>query len=248
MWVSLRLNVPPPNQGVLRRAWRNLRMMLVALVAPELTFGFAARHGKIKRVEGDPQSSADENSDARTLPCAESVVDCAEKRQNTEITDPPHRLTVGDRLNAALFGDYRHFDPMVPSTCLPSFWSIPFGEGPRELPLALLGQLICAILFGVVHCWAWNTSFPSVAEMWMWRGGASLIAGFPLLCLLLLRMSNQFAHNSVPRGVLTYLNYGLMALYIIARVVLLVLAFTVVRSLPLPTFADIEWTSIFPHL
>ncbi|KAJ7761218.1 hypothetical protein DFH07DRAFT_918404 [Mycena maculata] len=42
-WVSLRLNVPPPKQGVLARFWRKLRMMLIALIVPELILGFAAR-------------------------------------------------------------------------------------------------------------------------------------------------------------------------------------------------------------
>ncbi|KAJ6573021.1 hypothetical protein DFH09DRAFT_1362189 [Mycena vulgaris] len=42
-WVSVHPNVPPPNQGWLTRLWRRLGMMLVAVVAPELMVGFAAR-------------------------------------------------------------------------------------------------------------------------------------------------------------------------------------------------------------
>ncbi|KAJ7472929.1 hypothetical protein B0H11DRAFT_2430768 [Mycena galericulata] len=42
-WVSVHPNVPPPNQGRLALLWRRLRVMLIAVVAPELMVGFAAR-------------------------------------------------------------------------------------------------------------------------------------------------------------------------------------------------------------
>ncbi|KAJ6565513.1 hypothetical protein DFH09DRAFT_1473573 [Mycena vulgaris] len=42
-WVSVHLNVPPPDQRWLARLWRRLRMMLITIVAPELMVGFAVR-------------------------------------------------------------------------------------------------------------------------------------------------------------------------------------------------------------
>ncbi|KAJ7151291.1 hypothetical protein C8R43DRAFT_1067476 [Mycena crocata] len=42
-WVSVHPNVPPPNQSRLALLWRRLKLMLVAIVAPELMVGFAAR-------------------------------------------------------------------------------------------------------------------------------------------------------------------------------------------------------------
>ncbi|KAJ6533560.1 hypothetical protein B0H19DRAFT_1324296, partial [Mycena capillaripes] len=42
-WVSVHPNVPPPNQSWLALLGRRLRMMLVAIIAPELMVGFAAR-------------------------------------------------------------------------------------------------------------------------------------------------------------------------------------------------------------
>ncbi|KAJ7079006.1 hypothetical protein C8R44DRAFT_754723 [Mycena epipterygia] len=35
-WVSVHPNVPPPNQGRLRLFWRRLKMMFIAVIAPEL--------------------------------------------------------------------------------------------------------------------------------------------------------------------------------------------------------------------
>ncbi|KAF7370006.1 hypothetical protein MSAN_00630600 [Mycena sanguinolenta] len=42
-WVSVHPNVPPPNQSSLQLLWRRLKMMLIAMIAPEIMVGFAAR-------------------------------------------------------------------------------------------------------------------------------------------------------------------------------------------------------------
>ncbi|KAJ7853271.1 hypothetical protein B0H14DRAFT_2758423, partial [Mycena olivaceomarginata] len=363
IWISLRLNVLPSRLGFFARTWRKFRMMLIALIAPELMLGFAARQyvvanwfakiynvsrthgfffamggfvtrdghhpivanaqlrqylkgiGDIKEEdildkskvdslitcaalgqvvwfaaqeaarlhEGLPVSTLETATVAfagvqmatwmlwRQKPCdvSEPVLLDPECRTDAALHDlareiqrleegpcPPnedsdaqtlvdytdsktsyHRLTIGDRLNAVVLGDYRNFDP-TSSTSVPPFWSVPFGEGPEDLPLVLAGQLICAIVFGVVHCLAWNATFPSIIEMWMWRASALYVAGFPVICFFLLRVSNMFGHGSVPREIFAYLNYGLVALYVVARVALLILLFTTLRDLPTRMFID----------
>jgi hypothetical protein len=42
-WVSVHPNVPPPRQSRLALFWRRLKMMLIAVLAPEIMVGFAAR-------------------------------------------------------------------------------------------------------------------------------------------------------------------------------------------------------------
>ncbi|KAJ7574554.1 hypothetical protein C8J56DRAFT_1125071 [Mycena floridula] len=42
-WVSVHPNVPPPGQGFVKRLFRRLAMMLVAIIAPEIVVFFAAR-------------------------------------------------------------------------------------------------------------------------------------------------------------------------------------------------------------
>ncbi|KAF7370049.1 hypothetical protein MSAN_00634900 [Mycena sanguinolenta] len=42
-WVSVHPNVPPPGQSCLQLYWRRLKMMLIAIIAPEIMVGFAAR-------------------------------------------------------------------------------------------------------------------------------------------------------------------------------------------------------------
>ncbi|KAF7370017.1 hypothetical protein MSAN_00631700 [Mycena sanguinolenta] len=41
-WVSVHPNVPPPNQSHLQLFWRRLKMMLIAMIAPEVMVGLAA--------------------------------------------------------------------------------------------------------------------------------------------------------------------------------------------------------------
>ncbi|KAJ7200041.1 hypothetical protein C8J57DRAFT_1631508 [Mycena rebaudengoi] len=48
-WVSVHPNVPPPDQGTLVFLWRRLKMMLMAIIAPELMVGFAARQFFVSR-------------------------------------------------------------------------------------------------------------------------------------------------------------------------------------------------------
>ncbi|KAJ7046350.1 hypothetical protein C8F04DRAFT_884232, partial [Mycena alexandri] len=48
-WVSVHPNVPPPAQSQISLLWRRLRMMLIAVIAPELVVGFAARQFLVSR-------------------------------------------------------------------------------------------------------------------------------------------------------------------------------------------------------
>ncbi|KAJ6552224.1 hypothetical protein DFH09DRAFT_925333, partial [Mycena vulgaris] len=48
-WVSVHPNVPSPGQSWLALLWRRLRLMLVAIIAPELIVGFAARQFFVAR-------------------------------------------------------------------------------------------------------------------------------------------------------------------------------------------------------
>ncbi|KAJ7811857.1 hypothetical protein B0H13DRAFT_2472213 [Mycena leptocephala] len=49
-WVSVHPNVPAPNQSWLALFWRRLKMMLIAVIAPEIMVGFAARQSFAARV------------------------------------------------------------------------------------------------------------------------------------------------------------------------------------------------------
>jgi hypothetical protein len=48
-WVSVHPNVPPPRRNWLALLWCRLKMMLAAVVAPELIVAFAARQFLVAR-------------------------------------------------------------------------------------------------------------------------------------------------------------------------------------------------------
>ncbi|KAJ7151311.1 hypothetical protein C8R43DRAFT_1235942 [Mycena crocata] len=63
-WVSVHPNVPPPNQSWLALFWRRLKMMLIAIIAPELMVGFAARQFFTARsfAKGESRARTDSSS------------------------------------------------------------------------------------------------------------------------------------------------------------------------------------------
>ncbi|KAJ6472556.1 hypothetical protein C8R45DRAFT_835841 [Mycena sanguinolenta] len=69
-WVSVHPNVPPPNQSSLALFWRRFKMMLIAILAPEIMVGFAARqfYGARMLSEGELSHPVSTASNAR---CAE---------------------------------------------------------------------------------------------------------------------------------------------------------------------------------
>ncbi|KAK6977194.1 hypothetical protein R3P38DRAFT_2666838 [Favolaschia claudopus] len=135
-------------------------------------------------------------------------------------------------LNGAVFGNYPDFDPSK-SQAVPEFWSVPSPGGPEHLPLVFALEIIAATAFGAIHCAAWRTGFPSWTESQIWRTSAVFITCFPIICAVLLKASGRYKSDvpsSLRRKVLIYINYGLVALYIVARFSLLVISFTSLRT------------------
>ncbi|KAK7030087.1 hypothetical protein R3P38DRAFT_3394389 [Favolaschia claudopus] len=135
-------------------------------------------------------------------------------------------------LNGAVFGNYPDFKPQE-FQAVPEFWSVPAGGGPKPLPLVFALEIIAATAFGAIHCAAWTTTLPSQIELQIWRTSALFITCFPILCAVLLKASGPYRSDvasSLRRKVLVYINYGLLALYIVARFSLLIVSFTSLRT------------------
>ncbi|KAK6977197.1 hypothetical protein R3P38DRAFT_2666841 [Favolaschia claudopus] len=170
---------------------------------------------------------------------------------NDNVLANPEQLSltnaVGNCLNETVHGDYRHFDPMSVGS-VPLYWCMAFEEGPSYLPLVLLLQIISATVLGAIHCFAWNIIFASSIEMWMWRVSASLTTALPWLCLIFLKISNRYKHNTIPRHIFAHINYGLIALLLLTRVMLLGISLTTLRCMPEPMFINLKWNIVFPHV
>lgn len=119
----------------------------------------------------------------------------------------------------------------------------------------LLSSTMAGAVFGVVHCLAWNFSFPSRPEQLMWRA-ASL--GIITSCATAFHTTISWHGLNIEGGLCVLLNVfaylGMLLcflaalVYPLARIILLVLAVTSLRSLPPSAFDTVDWVEIVPHI
>ena len=100
------------------------------------------------------------------------------------------------------------------------------------------------IIYGSIHCTAWRFQFPSYIEQLLWRISAISVTGGPLLMGLFTVLGVYVDSMNTPSTVAFILVF---ILYIIARLALLVLSFTTLRSLPPGAFRAVDWARFIPH-
>ncbi|KAK7024768.1 hypothetical protein R3P38DRAFT_3316487 [Favolaschia claudopus] len=161
------------------------------------------------------------------------------------------------------------------STAVPLFWSPPSASSnasqitalgitsiARQLLFSCFGDV--GVLFGVIHCAAWSSHFPSAVERWMWWLSSITIAVTPpllLLSFLHIWMGVWFPVAEGDRDevevdwsfvkILTsglVVEWGAFLIYLAARLILIVLMFTTLRSVPSSVLMDINWSVYIPHL
>lgn len=121
---------------------------------------------------------------------------------------------------------------------------------PRQRFVSAGVAAFVALCFGGIHCVAWNFLFPSETERLMWRIASIIVSSVPALFFLVgyLVLSgvlgtewfvNITLYLILPVGVISY---------IIARMILMVLPFLSLRSLPFDAYVDVDWTAFIPHI
>ncbi|KAJ7889462.1 hypothetical protein B0H14DRAFT_2691548 [Mycena olivaceomarginata] len=138
------------------------------------------------------------------------------------------------------------------SNSVPSFFSVSYGDNNYKeharIP-SVVASFVGAI-FGAIHCAAWNAHFPSANEKWMWRSGALLVTAIPLIAVLeilvLSILEKRYFHFETKYFKVVFVAF--VPLYIIARLFLLIIPFTSLRTLPPDTFVDVNWSVYIPHL
>ncbi|TFK73689.1 hypothetical protein BDN72DRAFT_813950 [Pluteus cervinus] len=140
------------------------------------------------------------------------------------------------------------------NTAVLSFVPMP----PRDtLPLRELACLI-ALIFAGIHFLSWYSTFPTRAELILWRISCIAIAvtpGLMLLASLSFRIyetvsSRMYSHDRLK----TYFNFcdTLIILsgfpYTLGRIFLVILSFVALRRLPPGALTNVSWTSYIPHL
>ncbi|KAJ7665221.1 hypothetical protein DFH06DRAFT_985484 [Mycena polygramma] len=148
-------------------------------------------------------------------------------------------------------GTFPMFDP-ASATSVPAFWSPICSRhegGDKQRTSGLFAALIGTI-FGFIHCLAWLAHFPSAREMLMWRVCSVVVAAIPLalvlvLCLLWALVSSLEQKTRLLAIKITC--YLTLPIYVLARIILITLAFTTLRALPPGAFMDVDWSVYIPH-
>ena len=131
---------------------------------------------------------------------------------------------------------------------VPRFWA---NSDKDYVIIADAIVLVVGVCFGAIHCIAWIFSFPTHEELLMWRissvgiTAVPVFAPFMFLLAIWLNDSMNFQYSAI-----TVMSSILPAgiLYILARAVTLVLAFTSLRDLPPGAYETVYWTTFIPHI
>jgi len=119
---------------------------------------------------------------------------------------------------------------------------------------------ISGAIFGGLHCIAWNFNFPSKKEAIIWHALSIYITTAPISLSLFFRsiFSKEMLKESKGFDTETVLWWIsnivgtfvilLLCLYVPARLMLLVEAFTLLRKVPPDGLLDVDWSSFLPHL
>ena len=130
---------------------------------------------------------------------------------------------------------------------VPRFWADSTNEQAKT---ANMGVNVVAGFFGAIHCIAWNFSFPTRTELWIWRISSVAITSEPIYALsgsrltrLIEKVNEKAGHNLYKFLVLS----GVLG-YVLARGVTLALAFTSLRDLPPGAYETVHWSTFIPHI
>lgn len=147
-------------------------------------------------------------------------------------------------------------DSIYDTSVVEETFSMMFYSENADIKSVLGTSSLAGVLFGAVHCLAWNFSFPSHVEQIMWRA-ASLGVITSCASALLTALCFNFNHDpnrlwEVLVALLARVGVVLSGLaafiYPVARIILLVLGITSLRSLPSSAFDTINWIDLVPHI
>ena len=123
----------------------------------------------------------------------------------------------------------------------PRFWGNSTYNEQTIADLIVLGVGVC---FGAIHCISWDFLFPTHTELLMWRVLCVTITAVPIYITLGILLGAWL--KSMGFAIIFILPAGI--LYILARTVTLVLAFTSLTDLPPGAYKTVHWTTFIPHV
>ena len=127
---------------------------------------------------------------------------------------------------------------------------------PPELSPALLASIfyILPLCFGAIHVAAWNVTFPSEFELWMWRSTTVFCCLLPLISFMPGEVWGVIKNRSFPAvyyGLRRDFDIGDMLVlgsYAAVRVCMMAQILVSMRSLPLSAYDTVNWSAAIPHI
>ena len=132
---------------------------------------------------------------------------------------------------------------------VPMFWANSTKTGVFFADVVLLEV---GVFFGVIHCLARHFSFPTHTELLMWRISSvtiTVVIGYIPFTYILRYMGEKAGRVNLDGDtflILWSLSAGVV--YIIARAITLVLAFTSLRDMPPGAYETVHWSTFTPHI
>ena len=131
-----------------------------------------------------------------------------------------------------------------------------YSENAKRKPL-LSSSSLAGVVFGVIHCLAWHFTFPSHIEKIIWRASSLCVVSTCALTFISVFIYYPFnglmARMYDPirlfgNTIVFVLVFLIPVIYPLARVTLLILAVSSLRSLPPSAFDTVRWIELIPHI
>jgi hypothetical protein len=165
--------------------------------------------------------------------------------QNAPQPKSPQILSLWDRFERMVF----LIDPardlevdLLREKRVPTFYAGRIHADSTSAITLYFAEILIAMIFGGIHCIAWSFSFPTHTEQILWRASSIAIMSIPFFFLVLVLVS-----SFVP-SIFGLLFFFSPLFYVFSRLILLILSFISLRSLPASAFYTVRWTTFIPHI
>ena len=126
----------------------------------------------------------------------------------------------------------------------------------KKKALPVTGVLILSTIYGGLHLAMWNSHFPTIIEMWLWRGSSVLVcvnifSVFFFVASIEGWDEPRLGHARLEvlwLGLLTFLSTLVEIVFVFGRTFLVLEAFISLRSQPPSAYQQPAWTQYIPHI
>ncbi|KAE9375256.1 hypothetical protein N431DRAFT_463354 [Stipitochalara longipes BDJ] len=116
----------------------------------------------------------------------------------------------------------------------------------RSLTDMLWVGLLTAAAFNALHCIAWDYTFPTPAEQWIWRTASIVAIGVSALSFVIAEAAYM---EWLTLGMITKVAMFLcLPIYVGARLCLVVLTFSSLRAVPADIYTSPSWVNSIIHI